>query len=135
MFIKEVSADTSANEVELQKVGASYGFSPKIISDTVIDSTCFISMEDLEAESIGDVYGEDPSKIPLWIWNEIRTMITTLLEEECIEYRDINPYNFIERDNRVYIIDYGDAKYVDGEINWFLREFIDGENSWNPDYK
>ena len=61
MFIKEVSADTSANEVELQKVGASYGFSPKIISDTVIDSTCFISMEDLEAESIGDVYGEDPT--------------------------------------------------------------------------
>jgi tRNA A-37 threonylcarbamoyl transferase component Bud32 len=135
MFVKEVSIDTSQNEVELQKVGALYGFSPNIISETVVDNVCFICMEDLEAESIGDVYGEDPNNIPTWIWSEIRAMIITLLEDEGIEYRDINPYNFIEKDNRIYIIDYGDAKYTDGQINWFLKEFIDGENSWNPDYK
>jgi serine/threonine protein kinase len=135
MFIKEVCSSTSENEIELQKVAAGYGFSPKIISHTTIDNTCFICMEDLEAESLGDVYGEEPTAIPKWIWDEIRTIVSTLLEEECIEYRDINPYNFIEKDNRIYIIDFGDAKYVDGEINWFLREFIDGENSWNPDYK
>jgi len=135
MFIKEVELETSENEIELQTIASKYGFSPKIISTTNADKKCFIVMEDLEEESLGDVYGEDPTKIPEWIWNQIRVMITTLLEEEGIEYCDINPYNFIKKDNRVYMIDFGDAKYKNGEINWFLQEFIDGENSWNPDYK
>jgi tRNA A-37 threonylcarbamoyl transferase component Bud32 len=135
MFIKEVGLETSENEVELQTIASKYGFCPKIISTTNADKKCFIVMEDLEEDSLGDVYGEDPTKIPEWIWSKIREMITTLLEEEGIEYRDINPYNFIEKDNQVYMIDFGDAKYKNGEINWFLQEFIDGENSWNPDYK
>ena len=135
MFIKEVSRKTSDNEVELQRVASTYGFCPKILSTTYTDDTCFITMEDLEEEPLGNIYGEDPTKVPEWIWTQMRVMITTLLEEECIEYRDINPYNFIEKDNRVYMIDFGDAKYTDGNIDWFVQEFIDGENSWNPDYK
>jgi tRNA A-37 threonylcarbamoyl transferase component Bud32 len=135
MFIKVVSCKTSENEIELQNVAARYGFCPKVIHSTVFEDQCFLFMEDLEEEPVGNVYGEDPSKIPKWIWEEMRRMITFLLEEECIEYRDINPYNFIEKDNRVYMIDFGDAKYTDGELDWFVQEFIDGENSWNPDYK
>lgn len=92
-------------------------------------------MEDLNAECLADVYGENPENIPTWIWNEIRSIITILFNEEGIEYVDITPYNFIEKDNRIYIIDFGDAKYTDGQVNWFLSEFLDGENSWNPDYK
>jgi tRNA A-37 threonylcarbamoyl transferase component Bud32 len=92
-------------------------------------------MEDLEADCLANVYGENPDDIPMWIWDEIRMMVKTLLDEEGIEYLDITPYNFIEKDKRIYMIDFGDAKYVDGETNWFLQEFIDGENYWNPDYK
>lgn len=92
-------------------------------------------MEDLQEECLANTYGEDPEDIPEWIWDEIRRMLTVLLQEEGIEYVDITPYNFIEKDGKVYVIDFGDAKYTSGETNWFLQEFIDGENSWNPDYK
>ena len=94
-------------------------------------------MEDLDELSLADRYGDDPSEIPLWIWAEIRTMLSTLLNEEGIEYVDITPYNFIEKDNRIYIIDFGDARYTHGMglTDWFLNEFLEGENSWNPDYK
>ena len=93
-------------------------------------------MEDLNAPCLADVYGEDPDDIPTWIWDQIRMMVRTLINEEGIEYPDITPYNFIEKDNKVYMIDFGDAKYLEyNNISWFVQEFIDGENSWNPDYK
>jgi len=134
MFVKVVSEDAD-NEVELQKIASSYGFSPRVLSHNKLDDSSFIMMEDLEAECLADVYGENPDNIPLWIWDEIRSMVTALFDQEGIEYVDITPYNFIEKDNRIYMIDFGDAKYTNGEVNWFLSEFLDGENSWNPDYK
>jgi len=35
------------------------------------------------------------------------------------------------------MIDFGDARYTDNDkpVDWFVREFMEGENSWNPDYK
>ena len=92
-------------------------------------------MEDLEEMCLADRYGDDPAKIPKWIWDEIRRMLLILLNAEGIEYIDITPYNFIQKDDKIYVIDFGDAKYTDGEVDWFLQEFLDGENSWNPDYK
>ena len=43
----------------------------------------------------------------------------------------------IEKDNKVYIIDFGDAYYIkkNKPINWFLQEVLDGYNGWNPDFK
>jgi tRNA A-37 threonylcarbamoyl transferase component Bud32 len=94
-------------------------------------------MEDLKSDCLANVYGEDPADIPEWIWDELRLMITTLFEQEGIEYLDITPYNCIEKDGKVYLIDFGDAKYTSAneEVDWFLLEFMFGENSWNPDYK
>lgn len=136
MFIKEVPTTTSENEVELQTIAARHGFSPNIIATSIVDSTCFICMENLNAECLANVYGENPDDIPTWIWDKIRTMVKTLLDEEGIEYPDITPYNFIEKDNQIYMVDFGDAKYISNDpISWFVQEFIDGENSWNPDYK
>lgn len=137
MFVKQVSSATCENEVELQTIAAQHGFSPKIINTSTHNDICLIFMENLDTECLADVYGEDPDDIPTWIWNRIRFMVKTLLDEEGIEYPDITPYNFIEKDNRVYMIDFGDAKYlkVDEPISWFVEEFIEGENYWNPDYK
>jgi tRNA A-37 threonylcarbamoyl transferase component Bud32 len=135
MFVKEVSASTCQNEIELQRIAAQYGFAPKIISTSMHEDVCLIFMENLDTECLADVYGEDPEEIPEWIWDQIRIMVRTLIEEEGIEYPDTTPYNFIEKDNKIYIVDFGDAKYIDGDISWFVQEFIDGENSWNPDYK
>ena len=135
MFVKEVSIEESENEIELQRVAVKYGFSPAIISHGIFKDKCYITMEKIEEDCLADKYGDSLEDIPEWIWREIRKMVTTLLEEECIEYRDITPYNFIEKDGKVWMIDFGDAKYKEEVLDWFVQEFIDGENSWNPDYK
>jgi tRNA A-37 threonylcarbamoyl transferase component Bud32 len=136
-FRKYVSPHDVDNEVELQTISASHGFSPQVIRWNFDEDrgTCFIQMEDLQEECLANTYGENPQDIPEWIWNEIRRMLTVLLQEEGIEYVDITPYNFIQKDDKIYVIDFGDARYTSGEVDWFLQEFIDGENSWNPDYK
>jgi tRNA A-37 threonylcarbamoyl transferase component Bud32 len=85
-----------------------------------------IIMEHLDEMCIADKYGEDPSKIPKIIWDQIRIILNILYHNEAIEYIDITGYNFIEKDGKVYIIDFGDAKYSKSniEINWFLKYFL-----------
>ena len=133
IFIKRVDFDTIGDEVELQTISAAYGFSPKIY----VVKNGEIHMENLEAPCLADVYGEDPKDIPAYIWDSIRYMLTILYEDEGIEYIDITPYNFIEKDDRVYVIDFGHAYYYKSKEmkNWFLKEFLDGANEWNPDFK
>lgn len=137
MYTKEVPANQVELEVELQGVAAKYGFSPNILDVDYCDNVCNIIMEDIEAECLANTYGDDPEDVPGWIWDQTRIMVTTLYEHEGIEYTDITPYNFIEKDNRIYMIDFGDARYTNNETptDWFLTEFINGENNWNPDYK
>lgn len=134
MFLKDVRGDASL-EIELQTEAAKHDFCPKILKVDYLKTKTRIYMEDVEEESLASTYGDDPANVPEWIWNEIRGMVEVLYEQDGIEYVDITPYNFIEKNDRIYIIDFGDAYYVKGEMNWFLREFLDGENSWNPDYK
>ena len=132
LFIKTVDPSKIDLEAELQDVAWKCGFAPEIFKLT--DDTIY--MEKIDGHTLADVYGEDPNNVPPRIWRKIRDMVTHLWEEEGIEYVDITPYNFIETDNRIYMIDFGDAKYSDTEpMNWFLKEFIEGENSWNPDFK
>ena len=132
-FVKVVDPSTIENEVELQKVAIMYGYSPQIIAVTNDE----IFMEDLEAPCLADIYGEEAQSIPDWIWESIRTMLGSLYVYEDIEYIDITPYNFIEKDDKIYLIDFGHARYKsrNREMNWFLKEFLDGDNAWNPDFK
>jgi tRNA A-37 threonylcarbamoyl transferase component Bud32 len=134
VFIKSVNPDTLTDEVELQTIAASYGFAPKVYNTTEDE----IHMEDLQEMCIADKYGEDPKDIPAYIWVSIRTIIHTLYYKEGIEYIDITPYNFIEKDKKVYIIDFGHASYYKSKemMNWFVKQFLeDGINDWNPDFK
>jgi RIO-like serine/threonine protein kinase len=134
VFIKKVSPNTIEDEAELQNIAASYEFAPKVYKTTEDE----IHMEDLQEMCIADKYGEDPTSIPAYIWVSIRTIIHTLYHREGIEYIDITPYNFIEKDKKVYIIDFGHASYYKSKemMNWFLKEFLeDGINTWNPDFK
>ena len=135
MFTKEITSSKSELEIELQTIASKYGFCPRILKTEDDGKVVRVHMEDVEEEPLVVEYGEDPSDVPDWIWNEIRRMIQTLYDEEGIEYVDITPYNFIEKNGRIYMIDFGDAKYTNGEPDWFLAEFLEGENSWNPDYK
>lgn len=135
MFVKQIPAGDPEIEIEFQNIAAEYDFCPRIIKTERYGKRVRIYMEDIEEEPLAVTYGENADDIPEWIWKEIRYMVQTLYEEEGIEYVDITPYNFIEKDDRIYMIDFGDAKYTTGQPDWFLSEFLDGENSWNPDYK
>lgn len=132
MFIKVVDEETGELEVELQTIASKYGFAPVVRNTEIVNGKMIITMDHLGEENLDDTYGDE---IPEEVWDEIRRIVRVLYEEEGIEYVDITPYNFIEKDGKIYVIDFGDAKYTDGEPNWFLIEFLDGENSWNPDYK
>jgi hypothetical protein len=56
-----------------------------------------------------------------------------------IEYIDVTPYNFVEVEGRVWIIDFGHAmkRQAGRKTNWYLRDIFDeGKISyWNPDFK
>jgi tRNA A-37 threonylcarbamoyl transferase component Bud32 len=133
VFVKKVDPKIIKKEVELQKCAWSYGFAPKVCKTT--EDTIY--MEDLEEMCIADKYGEHPASIPDRLWVSIRHILHTLYYEEGIEYIDITPYNFIEKEDKLYIIDFGHADYAKKTktMNWFLKEFLDGENGWNPDFK
>jgi serine/threonine-protein kinase RIO1 len=129
--------EDAENEIELQEIVSKYNFVPKIINKIFEDERCVIEMEDLQAPNLADIYGEDVENIPEHVWNSIRIILRILLEEEGIEYVDITPYNFIEKDGKVYIIDFGHAYYTDlVDINPFLNDVIYNDlKSWNPDFK
>jgi len=141
-FIKTILYDNVSQgkislEAELQRIASKYKFCPEIYDVAYSTDKAFITMENLNEMCIADKYGEDPSKLPETYWNQIREILKTLLYEEGIEYIDITPYNFIEKEDKIYIIDFGHAYYTNKKknINWFLQELLDGSNSWNPDFK
>lgn len=136
MFSKHISVSIAEDEVSFQTIAADIGFSPKIHDVVKGSAVWIVTMDDLNSDNtLSNIYGEDPNKIPEWIWNEIRYILNTLVDHG-IEYVDITPYNFMEVDNKIFVIDFGDATYLDDGIpsNWFLKEFLDGYNGWNPDF-
>lgn len=126
---------SSLQEIELQKIAASYGFAPKVLSSDGLD----FEMVKIYSPCLADVYGENPNDLPRWIWNEIIHILAILYEAEGIEYIDITPYNFIESNGFLWIIDFGHAFYTESPVipsNWFLRGLLETEErSWNPDFK
>jgi RIO-like serine/threonine protein kinase len=133
MFTKVVA---SPLEIELQDIASEYGFAPR---NQHIDGDV-VQMDRINGVCLADIFTDDPEKVPEWIWEEIHRILAVLFEREGIEYIDITAYNFVlEIDtDKVWIIDFGHAYYTnstDGVAeNWFLRDVLDGEKSWNPDF-
>jgi hypothetical protein len=139
-FSKKVLTSAVQSEAELQDISAKHDFSPwtrKITPFVNDDKFSIFEMEAVNGKSIYYVYGDDPADVPLYVWNQIRFILQYLWDEEGIEYVDITSYNFmIDEDEKVWVIDFGDASYAEaGKRNWFHEEFLDGTNSWNPDFK
>lgn len=133
-----IKDDKASKEIGLQQIAANYGFSPKVQSFTEIDDDhIMLHMDKIDGSTLYELYGDDPEYIPEEVWDEIRVMVETLYHDEGIQYIDITPYNFMKSADRLYMIDFGDAEYTndDGDVNWFLQEFLDGENMWNPDFE
>jgi RIO-like serine/threonine protein kinase len=118
-------------EIELQRIAATHGFAPRVLSQNNLE----FEMDNIGAPCLADVYGENATDLPNWIWKSIINILRTLYDYEGIEYIDITPYNFIEKDGKVWIIDFGHAYYAHPR-NWFLKDLLNGEEpSWNPDFR
>jgi len=136
MFYKHIPITIAEDEVFFQTIAADLGISPKIQEVVKESDVWIVTMDDLNSDNtLSNIYGEDPNKIPEWIWTEIRYILNMLLDYG-IEYVDITPYNFMEVEDKIFVIDFGDAAYVEeaAPTNWFLKEFLDGHNGWNPDF-
>ena len=107
---------------------------PRIISYDYHNK--ILTMEKLENMNISDFYGEKIDQVPIDIVNKIRVIIKRLLDNG-IEYPDITGYNFIEKFELIWIIDFEHAKFVDCKKNdnyEFIINFINGLNSWNLEF-
>lgn len=86
-------------------------------------------MKRVNGMDLATIYGSGDGETPKDVYEHCRNIIVTLRDEGII-YPDITSYNFIlDDDNNLWIIDFGHAY----EISWFIEDFIDGHNGWNPD--
>jgi tRNA A-37 threonylcarbamoyl transferase component Bud32 len=93
-----------------------------------------LTMRKINNMNISDMYGENASNVDEDIFDKIRTIIK-ILAENNIEYPDITGYNFIEYNDKIWIIDFEHAKISKKIENKFINKFIRGLNKWNPDFK
>lgn len=109
---------------------------PKINSYNIM--TREMTMHKIVGNTIYHNYGDDPQNVPENIFDEIRNIVKELYNYNIL-YRDITPYNFIEDKNGIiWVIDFGDtiiSSAFSNEDSWFVTDFLNGENLWNPDYK
>ena len=120
-------------EVEFQQRAEKLGLCPKIINT---DYKTYIDMEDVGQMCIADMYGDQIEDIPKQYKYEIYQILSRLYLECNIEYIDVTPYNFIEKDGKLWIIDFGDARQAPKK-NWFLNDMFTKKNlcEWNPDFR
>lgn len=119
-------------EARLQRRAAVLGFSPIVKRCT----TSTIVMENLKAPCLAEIYGASIHDIPEWIREDILDILYALYTICGIEYIDVTPYNFIERDGVVWIVDFGHARDVTSEIDPYLDEVFSSWilSKWNPDF-
>jgi RIO-like serine/threonine protein kinase len=91
-------------------------------------------MEKIKGCDISSIFGDNPKHTPRWIWKKVHDIIENLYENN-IEYSDITPYNFMKTlNNEIYIVDFGHSCILQDEyLDWFVDEFLNGINNWNPD--
>ena len=94
-----------------------------------------MTMERIKGMSVADFYGEDISAVPEPVLQKIRNIIAKLWDYEIV-YPDITGYNFMQDDDgEIWLIDFEHAYFFfDGDGDPFVRAFIGGLNSWNPDF-
>ena len=106
---------------------------PKIISYDLHNS--ILTMEKINNMNLSDMYGEKEFDMDEYYFDEIRTIIKKLALNN-IEYPDITGYNFIEYDNKIWIIDFEHSKFITNKMeDAFVNKFIAGLNKWNPRFK
>ena len=127
-YIKE---NVSLQEYEMQTYVYNSGIVnvPKIIDYDI--ETKQMKMVRVGVMNISDFYGEKSEDISVDLFERIRNIIMTLYEN------NITGYNFIESDDKIWIIDFEHASHIfPTQItkNTFVEKFLNGFNGWNPEF-
>ncbi len=106
---------------------------PKII--LYDEKSKVLTMQHLAGDNLSNIYGEEFDKVPRKYTDVIRNFIR-VLDAYLIDYVDITGYNFMLVRNYLYIIDFGHAKCRDkfDTTNDFVLKFMNGYESWNPEF-
>lgn len=105
---------------------------PEIINYN--ESTKELTLRKIDNMNISDCYGDTPRKVGRDLLDNIREIIKTLYDNNII-YPDITGYNFIEYENKLWIIDFEHAYFKTKQKNLFVERFLKGSNRWNPLFK
>ena len=111
-FNPNKSSNNIKKEVEFGKLASKYGISPKIID--VNYSQKYIIMEKLD-RTFFDVYKEKKGIISNDLQHNI-VKVVNLLDKIGIFHGDPNPANFMIKNGRVYIIDFGFSKKINEDL-------------------
>lgn len=140
VYVKSVDENEMKMHQKIQKILPD--LSPKIYDIRVLQINGIekfeITMEKLPGDTIANYFGEENGKLPEYLWEQIRNIIKTLLDNG-IEYIDVTSYNFIYDDisDIVRIIDFGSNGVFNKTErtieNWYLEELLNGLSEWNPD--
>lgn len=135
MFIKE---NVSLKEYKIHMYVYNLGLInvPKIYDYN--KETKVLKMQKITNLSLSDFFGEESTNISDELFHKIRNIIQILYHNN-IEYPDITGYNFIEKNNKIWIIDFGHASF-NSSINEnisdsFINKFLKGHNGWNPEFR
>jgi tRNA A-37 threonylcarbamoyl transferase component Bud32 len=94
-------------------------------------------LQKIHGDNLSNIYGEEIQGVPLKLIKIIREFLY-LLNQYMVEYIDITGYNFmLDKNENLWIIDFEHAKCKNKNNipNPFLHNFINGELSWNPEFK
>ena len=94
-----------------------------------------LTMQQLNGDNLSNIFGDNLKDVPKEYINIIRNFIQ-ILDAYLIDYVDITGYNFMLVKKHLYLIDFGHAKCRDKHVNTdkFIEKFINGEETWNPEF-
>jgi len=123
----------SANEIRLQGLVAELGLAPPILET---DNATYMVMEVIPTMSIADYYGTTIRALPIWVRQQIISILRIIYIVYKIQYIDITPYNFIEHNGKVWIIDFGHAYDDERPLHPHLLQILNTEKlRWNKDFE
>jgi tRNA A-37 threonylcarbamoyl transferase component Bud32 len=105
---------------------------PKIVNYN--KTTKEMTLVKIDNMNISDWYGAAEKNITPQLFDNIRQIIKTLYDNNII-YPDITGYNFIEHDNKLWILDFEHSYFNNHKHTQFVKKFIKGMNKWNPNFK
>jgi len=119
-------------EARLQQISANLGLSPRVLRT---DNKTFIEMENIDDMALAYKYGYDVEELPNDIRKQVYDLVYTLYHHG-IQYIDITPYNFIEKDGKVWVIDFGHASKRKRLCEYLKRLFNEGYlHEWNSEFR